>query len=54
MKKLACPETGCRYIVNGINKEEALRHLAEHRKLAHGVTEIAREPSPRSGKHNVK
>ncbi len=54
MKKLACPETGCRYIVNGINKEEVLRKLAEHRERAHGVKEIAREPSPRSGKHSVK
>lgn len=47
MEELSCPVAGCKYIVNGINKEDVLKQMAEHRtehrvehrRLAHGRKE---------------
>jgi predicted small metal-binding protein len=46
MVKLSCPATGCKYVINGMNKEEALEKMAEHRKRAHGRKEKAEDKGP--------
>ncbi|HTX43076.1 MAG TPA: DUF1059 domain-containing protein [Methanocella sp.] len=35
MAQLSCPVTGCRFVVQGINKEEVLKQMARHRRRAH-------------------
>jgi predicted small metal-binding protein len=35
MAELSCPVTGCRYVVHGINKEDVLKQMAQHRRHAH-------------------
>ncbi len=54
MAELSCPVTGCRYVVQGINKEDALKQMAKHRKLAHGRKEMTEDVSPEFRRHSVK
>ncbi len=52
MAELSCPVTGCKYVVNGISREDVLRQMEKHRKLAHGRKEVAEERRPR--RHDIK
>ena len=53
MVDLPCPVTGCRYVVNGMNKEDALEKMAEHRKRAHGSKAAGKDKDPEFGRRTM-
>ncbi len=54
MVELSCPVTGCRYVVNGMNKEDVLEQMERHRRTAHGRKEISEDVSREFRRHSVK
>ena len=54
MAEFSCPVTGCKYVVNGMNKEDVLARMARHRKEAHGGKEMIRDMASRLRRHNEK
>lgn len=54
MVEISCPVSGCKYVANGMNKEDVLKELARHRRLAHGRKEMTEDLSPEFNRHTVK